>query len=346
MACLRRLVAAILAACSIAAQAQEPTVLAPTRVDRVLVDARILDPRGRELRGLRSEDLRVEIDGEPARVESVEWISEAASQADVAAPAAEARSRDGAPPPVTEAPGRLVVFLFQKDFFEPGRLKGLLHMKEYAAEFVRRLGPRDRAAVLTFDSRLRLHLDLTGDRDRIEEALRHALLREEPSPAAAASGPSLGAFLDREAARRAATTEKGLEVLARALENLPGAKSLVFFCWGLGQLHGGEVRMVADYAPARRALERSRTAVFALDVSNADYHSLEVGLQRVAEDTGGFYARTHDSPLLAMDRLDGALSGHYVLSLERPVRSRGTHTVAVDLRGRHGTVLARKTYVD
>ncbi len=346
MARLRGLLATILAASGTPAWAQEPPVLEPMRVDRVLVDARILDPHGRELRGLRSEDLRVEIDGEPARVESVEWISEAASRAESAAPAAAARASEGAPPRVIEARGRLVVFLFQKDFFEPGRLKGLLHMKEYAADFVRRLGPQDRAAVLTFDSHLRLHLDLTGDHDQIEEALRHALLREEPSPAAAVTGSSLGALLDREAARRAATPEKGLEVLARALEKLPGAKSLVFFCWGLGQRHDGVVRMVPDYAPARSALERSRTAVFALDVSNADYHSLEVGLQRIAEDTGGFYARTHDSPLLAMDQLNGALSGHYVLSLERPPGSRGTHKVAVDLRGRKGTVLARNTYVD
>jgi VWFA-related protein len=338
--------ASTLAACGIAAWAQEPTVLETTRVDRVLVDARILDPRGRELRGLRIEDLRVEIDGKAARVESVEWVSEAASHTEGAAPAGEVRAGDGTPSRAVEAPGRLVVFLFQKDFFEPGRLKGLLHMKEYAADFVRRLGAQDRAAVLTFDSHLRLHLDLTGDRDQIQDALRHALLRDEPSEVAAATTPSLGALLDREASRRAATPEKGLEVLARALENLPGAKSLVFFCWGLGQRHDGQVRMTADYAPARSALERSRTAVFALDVSNADYHSLEVGLQRVAEDTGGFYARTHDSPLLAMDRLNGALSGHYVLSLERPAGSRGTHRVAVDLRGRKGTVLARATYVD
>jgi len=243
-------------------------------------------------------------------------------------------------------PGRLVVFLFQKDFFEPGRLKGLLHMKEYAADFVKRLGPQDRAAVLTFDSRLRLHLDFTGDPERIAEALRHAMLREEPREMVVAPGPSLAALLDREAARRAATPEKGLAVLATALQKLPGAKSLVFFCWGLGELHDGTVRMLPDYGPARSALERSRTAVFALDVSNADSHSLEVGLQRVAEDTGGFYARTHDSPVLAMNRLYGALSGHYVLSLERPQGSRGTHKIAVDLRGRKGTVLARDTYVD
>jgi VWFA-related protein len=333
-----------LAASILAAWSQDAPLLPPVRVDRVLVDARILDNHGRELRGLRPEDLRVEIDGRPSRLESVEWISEAATRGDPAP----LESVEGEAPGSSraQAPGRLVVFLFQKDFFEPGRLKGLVHMKEYAADFARRLTPRDRAAVLTFDSHLRLHLDFTSDRTRLEESLKHALLRDEPAEVAAGESPSLGELLDQDAARRAATPEKGLEVLGRALERLPGAKSLVFFCWGLGHLQGGNFQMDPDYDSARGALERSRTAVFALDVSNADFHSLELGLQQVATDTGGFYARTHDSPLLAMDRLSGALSGHYVLALERPPGSRGSHRIAVDLVARKGTVLARSTYVD
>jgi VWFA-related protein len=346
----RRFAASILVGAPLVAWSQDAPLLPPVRVDRVLVDARILDSRGRELRGLGPGDLRVEIDGKPGRVESVEWISEAARGAQgapaVASPAAPRGEAEGAPSPRAPASGRLVVFLYQKDFFEPGRLKGLIHMKEYAAEFARQLTPLDRAAVLTFDSHLRLYLDFTSDPTLLEDTLRKALLREEPAEVAPGSGPSLGALLDRDAARRAATPEKGLEVLGQALEKLPGAKSLVFFCWGLGRLQDGAFQMNPDYDPARAALERSRTAVFALDVSNADYHSLEVGLQQVATDTGGFYARTHDSPVVAMDRLKGALSGHYVLALERPAGLPGSHRVAVDLVARKGTVLARSTYVD
>jgi VWFA-related protein len=340
----RRLAALVLVGAPLVAWSEDAPLLPPVRVDRVLVDARILDPRGRELRGLGPGDLRVAIDGRPGHLESVEWISEAAPRGEPAI--ATSGRAEGAASSPTEAGGRLVVFLFQKDFFEPGRLKGLIHMKEYAAELARHLTPLDRAAVLTFDSHLRLHLDFTGDRALLEETLRHALLQGEPSELALGSGPSLRALLDGDAARRAATPEKGLEVLGQALEKLPGAKSLVFFCWGLGSLQGGIFQMNPDYDPARAALERSRTAVFALDVSTADSHSLEVGLQQVATDTGGFYARTYDSPVVAMDRLRGALSGHYVLALERPAGSRGSHRVAVDLVARKGTVLARSTYVD
>ncbi len=338
------LAASLLASVPVAASSQDAALLPPVHVDRVLVDARILDSRGRALRGLRPEDLRVKIDGKPARVESLDWISETAARGERQASSPESpRARPSSP---VEAPGRQIVFLFQKDFFEPGRLKGLIHMKEYAADFAARLTPRDRAAVLVFDSHLRLHLDFTSEPRRLREALRFALLRREPAEVESGSGPSLQRLLDRAAARRAATTEKGLEVLGQALEKLPGPKSLVFFCWGLGSLQGGNFQMDPDYGPALRALERSRTAVFALDVSYANYHSLEVGLQQVAADTGGFYARTYDSPVVAMDRLSGALSGHYVLALERPPGSRGSHEIAVDLLTRKGTVLARSTYVD
>ena len=59
---------------------------------------------------------------------------------------------------------------------------------------------------------------------------------------------------------------------------------------------------------------RPGTTVFSLDVTNADSHSLEVGLERVAEDTGRFYAKTHQFLPGIMRRLRLALSGHYVLA--------------------------------
>jgi hypothetical protein len=88
----------------------------------------------------------------------------------------------------------------------------------------------------------------------------------------------------------------------------------------------------------------ARVAVFCLDVTNADYHSLEVGLEQVASDTGGFYAKTHLFPAQAMRRLEGALVGHYVLTFEKPRLRQGTHAIEVDLVGRKGTVLARSFY--
>jgi hypothetical protein len=99
--------------------------------------------------------------------------------------------------------------------------------------------------------------------------------------------------------------------------------------------------MTPDYAPARHALQKARCSVFALDVTNADYHSLEVGLIQVAEDTGGFYAKTHIFPDAAMKRMARALSGYYVLSFERPEGKSGLRRLDVDVvKGKKGRVLA------
>jgi hypothetical protein len=98
-------------------------------------------------------------------------------------------------------------------------------------------------------------------------------------------------------------------VIGDALEPLPGSKSLVLIGYGFGRFSWSGVTMENAYGPARHALVASRTSVFSLDVSNADYHSLEAGLQLVSEQTGGFYARTHLFPEAAMRRLSGAQPG-------------------------------------
>lgn len=84
--------------------------------------------------------------------------------------------------------------------------------------------------------------------------------------------------------------------------------------------------------------------MFTLDVTNADYHSLEVGLEQVAEDTGGFYAKTHLFSTQALRRLEGALAGHYVLVLEAPRLEPGPHALRIRLVGRDGSVLAPPTW--
>ncbi len=319
---------------------QQPRVLDRVEVSRVVIDARIVDGRGRAVRDLTREELRVSVDGEPVRLQSVDWIDESTGPA-LASHGAPAPNHTGA----VESAGRLVVFLFQKDF-QGSRLKGLMRMKEEAADLVDTLGPRDHAAVLVFDSRLRLHADFTSDRRALRQALVHSVLQEWPRPLDPGHPPSLAALLDAEAAKDAATPEAALLALGRALRPLPGAKAVLLFGWGLGRLVGGIVQMESDYAPAQAALAEARATVFSLDITDADYHSLEVGLQRVSEDTGGFYVRTHVNPAASMARLAGALAGYYVLTFERPAGRRGSHRVGVSLVGRKGTVLARTGYVD
>ncbi len=243
------------------------------------------------------------------------------------------------------SPGRLLVLLFQKDF-EGSRLRGLLRAIGQAKGLLAPLSPRDRVAVLSYDSHLRLHLDFTPDLDAVRRILDESVLLRWPGPLPPSDPPSLAATLDRQEALDAASPEQALLALARALLPIPGAKTVLLFGYGLGRLEGGTVQLDFHYDAARAALDQARTAVFCLDVTEASWHSLEVGLQQVAEDTGGQYFKVHENAGAALSRVAAALAGHYVLAFERPDGPRGEHRVRLALARRRGTILTRTRYVD
>ncbi len=146
-------------------------------VTRVLIDVRALDGRGEPILGLGPDDFRVRIDGKPARVESVQWIADGAVD------------REGAPIPATErtgyavpaAPGRLVVFLFQKDL-EPSRIVGFMRLLIETRQFLESFRPADRVAVVSFDYHLKVWIDVTNESAQNERILERGILFERPRP--------------------------------------------------------------------------------------------------------------------------------------------------------------------
>ena len=317
---------------------QQPRFVDGVEVERVVIDARALGPRGEALLGLGPRDFRVRVDGRGVELESADWV-EGALPAEPGPPGVPEAARSG-------QPGRLILLVFEKDL-EASRVMGFLRMLRRAEGFVERLRPDDRVAIASFDTHLKLWLDFTEEHDRARPLLERGLIFEDVPQAEPGPPPSLAAFFDGDAARDAATLEQALLVVGRALAPLPGVKSVVLFGAGMGRLTPG-VGVVLDWAyePALRALAAAQATVFSLDVTDADRHTLEAGLQQVAADTGGFYARTHDFPGSAMARLEGALEGRYVLAFPRPAGRRGVHEIRVDLVGRHGSVVSRTRYVD
>jgi VWFA-related protein len=319
---------------------QPPRFTERVDVPRIILDARVIDDRGDPVLGLDAGDFRVRIDGKPARVETATWVG----GVDMERRALPSGAPAQATPPRGRS-GRLVVFLFQKDL-EPSRIVGLLRMLLKSRDFLDTLGPNDRVAILSFDSYLKVWTDFTNDREVLDRVLAHGVLFERPPILEASGTPSLVRGLDPRRSRRTYTIEGALEAIGGALAPFDGSKSLVLVGHGFGRLSRGRVDMENEYGPARHALVASRTAVFSLDVTEADYHSLEAGLELVAEQTGGFYARTHIFPDNAVRRLSGALAGYYVLFVEEPSARRGVHDVQVDLRHRKGRVLATTSYTD
>jgi VWFA-related protein len=316
---------------------QQPRHVERVDVARIIVDARVVDDDGRPVLGLGVEDFKIKIDGRPARIESARWVGEGGTRTAAPDPAVA--------PPVTEVdtepPGRLIVFLFQKEL-RGHRIWGLMRMLTQARGFLDTLTPDDRVAILSFDTHLRVWVDFTSDRKRLEAILARGILFEHPASAAESAGLSLVARLAPAAGRKTYSFEKALRLIAEAVQPLPGAKTIVLFGHGFGRFNPrtDAVEMENGYEEAAQALIAARTSVFSLDVTQADYHSLEVGLQLVAEQTGGFYARTYEFPERAMRFLAGALAGYYVLIVEKPDLEPGRHDVDVELTRRNGTVFA------
>lgn len=330
-------IAALSAGAGSAAQ-QPPRYVERVDVARIIVDARVLDDRGSPVTGLTADDFKVSIDGKAARVETATWMG--GSDTDLDGPPSESTTRgdNGAP----AGPGRLIVFLFQKDF-EPSRLVGLMRMLLKSRAVLDTLTPDDRVAILSFDFHLKIWSDFTSDRERLDRVLAHDLLLEQPPAVLASPWPSLIDRLDPDNGRRTYGIERALELIGQALQPLPGSKSLVLIGYGFGRLGPSGVAMENDYGAARQALVESRTSVFSLDVTDADYHSLEAGLQLVSGQTGGFYLKTNVFPDRALRQLAGALAGYYVLFVERPESVRTVHDIKTELIHRKGNVLATTT---
>jgi VWFA-related protein len=299
---------------------------------------RVVDNAGRPIPDLGPEDFRVQVRGREIPVISVDWISSGTGtriQAETLPLEETVHAR------IPEPEGKLVVFFVQADL-NPTRISGQMRLRPYTRELLATLHPADRMAVVSYDSHFKLWLDFTSDHEAVRKAVDRAQLFARPPNLRPAAEPSLAAHFDAAEGHRVASPEKALEVTARALSHLPGEKTMVYLGWGLGSFGAGGVRMTPDYKPAVRALNAARVSVFVLDVTSADYHSLEVGLQSVAAATGGTYASTFRLPNVATDRIAAAISGYYVLTFDRAaLEQAGEGRLEVKLRGRRGEVLAR-----
>jgi hypothetical protein len=273
------------------------------------------------------------------------WVGDGEKSAAALLPAVPAGRGFAGPGEADVSRARLIVLLFQKDL-DSSRVVGLMRMLIGMRRFVDSLGPDDRVAVLSFDSCLKVWLDFTRNMDKVRDVLHNGILFKQPPSVELVPPPALMSTLDVVRASRAFSMEAALAVLGRSLEPLPGSKSVVLVGHGFGRLAGGRVFIEAAYSEARQALQSARASVFCLDVTDADSHTLDAGLIVTAEDTGGFFLRTHQFSEQAVSRLVGALSGQYILFVEvtTPV-ARRIHDIEVDLDGvDNGRVLAKRSF--
>jgi VWFA-related protein len=318
------------------------------RVERVVVDAYVTGSDGEPMPDLTMANFRLVVDGRSVPLETAEWIS--AETPEVAAVVEGEPPTTGSPesPPASPPPGRLLILFFQTSF-EPTRLTGFLRMALQAHRFVSQLFPSDRVAVVSFDSHLKLRQDFTSDHAKIDEAIDQAIRTGPPPEPDPEANPVLARYFDFYGAAKAVTPERALLLIARAAQPIPGAKSMLFFGWGFGTIGGmnGPIAIEErDWFAAMRRVAAARISIFSLDVSDADYHTLETSLRVASDLTGGLYEKTHIFPRLAMERVRRAIAGRYQLVFRRPDGPSGFHSIAVELVGRKGEITYRTYYED
>jgi VWFA-related protein len=345
------LVSVLLLSWTAAAQFQESITVA-----RILLDVRVTDADGNPIKGLAADDFTVKLGGKAAKVESVTWIADVLREDEpgVESPGLPAGAESAGSTSVeagrltASSPGRLFVVFVQTDFARNHeRVTGQMHFERFAEEMIDGLQPEDRVAVFSFDSHLKFRLDFTSDKSSVQAAIRDSIQVNEPPPPPIVPNPSLARRLEAKAMLAAPDSETALILIANALRPIEGPKTLLLIGWGLGQRVGGMVEMKPKWLIARHALDASRVSIFALDTTFADYHDLEIGLQHAAKSTGGFYAKTHEFPRIAINRLQRTLTGHYELELRRPDELRpGTHGIDIRVKQRGAIVLAPSSWMD
>jgi VWFA-related protein len=302
------------------------------------VPVRVLDRRGRPIRGLEAADFEVLVGKEQLPVVAADWIPAGGE-----APASLQEMSPIPPAPMTprdQIHGNLIVFFIQADF-NAVRIKGHLRILPFVREFLDALEPQDWVAVVSFDSHLKLWHDFSRDRlstgDVIERAVRFGSRPLLPLPGKRAIARSFPAA----EAKRAAKPEQALYLTARSLLDIPGEKVIVYLGWGLGRFGGSGFSMTPEYERALAALQAARASVFVLDVTDADYHTLELGIRQVASDTGGTYAKTNDFARREVLRLTEAISGYYLLTLDRESLPEERRKLRIRLRDLPWEVLLR-----
>jgi len=336
------LITAVATALSPVFAQQTPTPFGTTvDVTRILTEVRVVDDAGYPITDLGPEDFRIKINGKRADVESVTWIpTTREASAMVSTP------RDGVEPDnivVTEPKPRLIVIIFQTDI-NLYRIKGVVRMAPQAADFVRNLTPTDRVAFLTFESHLEMRSDFTVEHEALAEMITTTEILDSSIEAPQPSSPQLSESFNFKQARKVATVSDALEQVAQALAPIPGPKTLVLFGWGVGRYNRGHRITTPSVTNAISALTAARTSVFTLDITTADWHTLEIGLRKVSEDTGGLYLKTHLFPDTAMDKLVRVISSYYELSIKPPPKLKYPYLIDVKVKRKGARVYVRQNH--
>lgn len=323
-------------------------------VSEVAIDALVTDPKGNIVLGLGKNDFKVEEDGKPMQLESVQFYSNRRFLES----SEKARSL-GIDPDAVPSNRYFILFFHDQHQLLPRLAAQELDAGRWAQKWVQAdLLPNDYVAVATYDYSLHLYQDFTNDKDDLARALDRAVTGKDPAPVPSPEGvPSLLTHLPTGKALRDATPRiyDALDVLAQAAGSVPGRKNLVLFSLGFG-----DVDRLGLYTPDPRyypdmvhTLNDNNVAVYTIDwIPTVAFGPLRDrilynSLSDLAADTGGRYYYNFVNFLTPLEQISEDTNGYYLLTYrsEHPAGSSGYQKVELSTTDPGLRVRSREGYL-
>ncbi|MEM8932762.1 MAG: VWA domain-containing protein [Acidobacteriota bacterium] len=224
------------------------------------------------------------------------------------------------------------------------------------------LAPSDWVAVVAHDTRLKIYLDFSQDREAIRQAIDHAARRRHPERDAddrpgrrrlpLPGTPSLRRSLpnDLELGRRTRSLEQALGRVADAAGSIVGRKNLVLFSAGFGELDPNGLVSEPDrryYRDTVETLNDRNVAVYPIDLTPMSIRNpASHALQRLALSTGGRSFRDPIRFATPLREIAAETTGYYLISFQsgHPAGESGYRRVEVEARDPKIRLRARTGY--
>ena len=331
----------------IAQQPASPQIGEKVDVNVVLVDAVVTDSTGHQILGLDKDDFIVTENGEPQKIESIDYFTNRRLL----------DAREGSVPFKAERVKEDRYFIFFFDKPEQGAMWDRLRLaRQGALHFVDdEMQPNDHVAVVSHDMRLKVFSDFTNDRKQLHNALDDVLLFGLGLKKTADAPPNsiLGAIDGKKMVYKTGTVYEGLNVLADALRPIKARKNLILFSPGIvgpdeDYRDGLIFNRSRYYDPMIHALNDANVTVYALNLhENAPqiplYHQ---ALDSITKDTNGEYYRFNVSFTTPIQKVEQTNAGYYLLSyrMQHEPGTKGYQKIHVALKNPEFKVKAREGY--
>ena len=310
-------------------------------VNVVLLDAIVVDRDGNQILGLGAKDFVVRENGVEQPLDGVDYFT-----------SRRLLDSDQRQPFKIDREERLLLFFFDKPA-PGGPLGDIIRARNAVRRFLdEELQPNDRAAIVGHDLRLRVYSDFTNDKQQ----LRRALDQVHRFGGGLGAGEGDGILRDIDGARmmnHTGTVYEAIHALSDAVRALRGRKNLILLSTGIG-VPGEEPRIRGLSAtPSRfydgmlRALNAANVTVFGVNITAGPVSpSAHNTLSRMSRETSGVYFGQNESIGPALQRIETATSGYYLLAYRthKPKGERGFQRVEVAVRNPEFRVQSRAGY--